>query len=1162
MLNTDQNKHSIIYGIIVAVVFGLVGFGVNFFDIQLFESRNFKISILLGLLFPLLIAQAWGWRYGLLSALAGGCQTMWWLWRSDGYGFLYAVPVFTVWVVWHGYWTERRQKADRRRWYYSAFVVEIPFRILSELGFYTIFRWLVSLNPPPWDPSITWDYVSLSWINIAVIKHIITAYLLLLAARVLLSFAPVRRFFGLKKQAGERIVGAIYAGALLMGALLWIMDSVVDYLAFNPQGQTFWDVTILNVSPQNLFMRNTYVLTSVITGVFVTRLVAKRAQAEAALRESESKFRALYNNSPDMHVSVSSDDASILLCNETLLKETGYTREEIIGSPIFKIYHDDCMDKVNQTFQQFVETGRIESRELILKRKDGSKIDVSLNVNAVKDDTGKILYSISSWRDITERKKAQKNIAQLSHIFEDSLNEIYLFEADTLKFTQVNNAAQHNLGYTMEEFRQFTPLELKPEFTAESFATLVEPLRKGKKKKISFETLHQRKDGSLYNVEVHLQLLEYARANLFAAIILDITERAQAEAALRANEAKLQSIFSTSPFGIGLVKDRKLGWSNDRMYTMIGYPIGSLLGKSPRVLYENDEEYERVGRILYESIQEKGIGKAETRWRRKDGSVIDCNIQITLLNTADPSEGNIVTAMDITERVRAQEEIVERQMYLEGLLRSTPDAIVTLDILNQVVEWNLGAEKLFGYSQEEVVGQNLDHMIATPNGIEEATRFTQRVLRGKDLPPTETVRYRKDNSPVNVIVAGSPILVRGELIGAVAVYTDITERVQVEESLQDSKDRLQKIMIAANDGMWDWNIVTNEVYFDPRYYEMAGYNIDEFPHRLEEFEKRIHPDDIEFVMGEARKHLNGEVERFIVEFRFKKKDEDWLWVMGRGVIIERDESKAPLRFVGTHTDITERKQAEKKLEQYRDQLEELVAERTQELRDAQEKLIRQERLAALGQIAGGIGHELRNPLGVISNAVYYLKMVLPNTNIKINEYLEMINSETQNAAKIISDLLGFARIKSVDCEDTALFELVSSVLAKYPPPENVEVNILIPNDLPSVYVDPAQIGQVLANMIANAYQAMPDGGELTVSSEESTVADLTSSVLITITDTGVGILPENMGKIFEPLFTTKPRGIGLGLPISEKLVEAHGGNIEVESVAGEGSAFTVRLPLK
>ncbi len=231
-----------VYRIFLSILFGLIGFAVNFIDIQLIDSSLFKVSILLGLLFPLLIALAWGWRYGLLSALAGGCQAMWWLWSTDGYGFLYAVPVFTLWIVWHGYWAEKRQTLDSYPWYYSEFVVEIPFRILIEIGFFTIFRWLVAQNPPFWDLSITWNFVSFDWVVLVAIKHTITAYLLLLLAHVFLHLSIVRRLLQLKKLPVARTINAIYALSILISFIIWFIDSIVTYSIFNEQNQSFWEI--------------------------------------------------------------------------------------------------------------------------------------------------------------------------------------------------------------------------------------------------------------------------------------------------------------------------------------------------------------------------------------------------------------------------------------------------------------------------------------------------------------------------------------------------------------------------------------------------------------------------------------------------------------------------------------------------------------------------------------------------------------------------------------------------------------------------------------------------------------------------------------------------------------------------------------------------------
>ena len=251
----------------------------------------------------------------------------------------------------------------------------------------------------------------------------------------------------------------------------------------------------------------------------------------------------------------------------------------------------------------------------------------------------------------------------------------------------------------------------------------------------------------------------------------------------------------------------------------------------------------------------------------------------------------------------------------------------------------------------------------------------------------------------------------------------------------------------------------------------------------------------------------------------------------------------------------ERKRAQEALKEYSERLEEMVDERTQELREAQEQLVRREKLAVLGQLAGGVAHELRNPLGTISNAAYYIKTVLPDADETVKEYLGMISEEVRNSDKIITDLLDFSRTRIPDREKAAVFELVAEVLEKRPPPENVEVATQIAPDLPPVYVDAHQIGQVLVNLVANAYQAMPEGGNLTIRAQVQERA-----VALSIADTGCGISGENMAKLFEPLFTTRAKGLGLGLTVVRILVEANEGSVEVESEEGKGSMFTVRLP--
>jgi len=208
----------------------MVGFYVNFLDIVLIETTTFRISILLGLMFPLIISFAWGLPYGLLSALAGGCQAMWWLWSGDGWGILYSVPVFTLWIVWHGWWADKRAANHPHPWYQSAFIVELPIRGVIELGFFTIFPWLVSFNPPPWNGAIAWDYVPFDWLYTVSTKHFFTGYILILVAHALVSVGPVRRVLRIHRRRSQNTINWIYASVVLMGFVVWTSESIIGSL--------------------------------------------------------------------------------------------------------------------------------------------------------------------------------------------------------------------------------------------------------------------------------------------------------------------------------------------------------------------------------------------------------------------------------------------------------------------------------------------------------------------------------------------------------------------------------------------------------------------------------------------------------------------------------------------------------------------------------------------------------------------------------------------------------------------------------------------------------------------------------------------------------------------------------------------------------------------
>ena len=253
----------------------------------------------------------------------------------------------------------------------------------------------------------------------------------------------------------------------------------------------------------------------------------------------------------------------------------------------------------------------------------------------------------------------------------------------------------------------------------------------------------------------------------------------------------------------------------------------------------------------------------------------------------------------------------------------------------------------------------------------------------------------------------------------------------------------------------------------------------------------------------------------------------------------------------------EKSAAEAELQKHREHLEELVEQRTKALLAAQEELVRKEKLAAIGELSGNISHELKNSLGVIDSSVYYLKMKLKDGEEKVKTHLERIRSAIISSDAVIRSLSDLTRMKEPDLEKLNIIEFVSSTIEASNLPEMVKVVEKFPEGKIFIDADPDTLGMAFKNIIDNAISSMDEKGTLTLMIGR-TDGD---QVEVSFTDTGPGIVPENLDKIFQPLFTTRARGMGFGLSITRMIIEKHGGRIDVKSEAGKGATLTVHLPV-
>ncbi len=239
-----------------------------------------------------------------------------------------------------------------------------------------------------------------------------------------------------------------------------------------------------------------------------------------------------------------------------------------------------------------------------------------------------------------------------------------------------------------------------------------------------------------------------------------------------------------------------------------------------------------------------------------------------------------------------------------------------------------------------------------------------------------------------------------------------------------------------------------------------------------------------------------------------------------------------------------------------------LVQRNEQLKDTQEQLVRTEKLAAVGTLASGVSHELRNPLSSIKNAVFLLKRklsrkVIPDIDEKVVQFLDIMDKEIDRSTKIINDLLGFTRVAKPTRIKADIEIVINEALSSVRMAENIKLSKDFQSDLPMVTIDSNQVGQVLINLIENACQAMTEGGELQISTRKSNVF-----VEIEIGDSGCGIPEKEVKKIFDPLFTTKPKGTGMGLAVCHGIIDKHNGSIEVESQEGKGTNMIIKLPLE
>jgi|HubBroStandDraft_2_1064218.scaffolds.fasta_scaffold00178_14 PAS domain S-box-containing protein len=653
------------------------------------------------------------------------------------------------------------------------------------------------------------------------------------------------------------------------------------------------------------------------------------------------------------------------------------------------------------------------------------------------------------------------------------------------------------------------------------------------------ETQALRFDGTEFPVELTVTSIVIQSKPTFTVYVRDITARKRAEEAV----VWLAAIVESSQDAIiGKNLDGRITSWNKGAESMYGYAADEMIGEDISLLIPPGSPDEGP-RILAELRAGRRIENFETARIAKNGNLVD--VSLTVSPVLDP-DGSVIggssIARDITARKTAEEALRKAN---ETSVYASPIPIIAADTKSHVTIWNPAAEKLFGWSEKEVIGRPIP--IVPQYETATVAALHRRLMAGETLTGVEVHRQKRDGSSVAVSLSATPLWdASNNVRGIIGFLTDITERKRAEEALRAAEEKYRGIFENALEGVYQSTPDGKYVSANPALARMFGFDS---PQELTDTRNDI--TNQEYVTPQSRADFVRELEnRGVVrnfEYQAYRRDGKAIWVSANAHAV-RDTEGRILYFEGTVQDITQSRELEQQLRQM-------------------------QKIEAVGRLAGGVAHDFNNILMAISSYADLLYGKTPESDAR-RRYIDEISKATDRAASLTQGLLAFSRKQVISPKVLDLNALIAAQteMLKRLIPENIELRFMPGDALGRVRVDPGQVEQIVMNLVINARDATPNGGTILLETSNAELdqkdcglqhpAQSGRYVMIAVSDSGCGMSAETQAHIFEPFFTTKEqgKGTGLGLAIVFGIVKQSGGYIFLHSEPDHGSTFKIYLP--
>jgi len=887
--------------------------------------------------------------------------------------------------------------------------------------------------------------------------------------------------------------------------------------------------------------------------------IAESQQPEERLRASNLLYQGIFEAAKDGILILDADSGEIIDVNPYLEGLLGYSHEDLLRKKLWEVGAYEDIEVIKKAFEKLQYEGYARYENLPLRAKDGRLIDVEFvsTVYQVNRDE-KVIQCIV--RDITERKRAEdvlrKSEERFRALIETTSDWVWEVDKDGF-YTYASPKVKDLLGYEPEEVLGKRPFDLMLPDEVDRIAKLFWDIVESHKPFAGLQNINLHKDGRRIVLETSGVPIFDAGMNLvgYRGIDRDITRRKLAEDALRKSEEKYRRIVDTANEGIWILDaDYQAIFANARLAEMLGYLVEEIIGhRFDSFLFDEDLPDHKM-RL---DARRRGVAEHyERRFRHKDGHAVWTLISATpIFDSEHRFQGAFAMFTDITDRKQAEEALRESMRRYDLVVEASGQVVYEYIVPTGQIIWGRSIEKVLGYSMEEISG-GFNQWLDLLHPDDRRATLDMLDAAQKALTYWDTQYRMRHNDGHYVWIRDRGFFLPDEQNKTniqLGMLEDITERKLAEEALRESEGIFRVLFNQSYHLMGLMNIDGTLLKANATALEFAGITESDAIGRpfwetpwwshSEEQKERVRNMVIESARGNLVRfethQLDAEGRSHIIDFSIKP---------------VKDENNNVVLLIPEGRDITELKRAE------------------EEAKKLESRLAQAQKIEALGTLAGGIAHDFNNILAAIIGYTE-LAMYHPESPEKVKKYLEGIYESSKRARDLVSQILTFSRQSEKKYTPVTLRLIIEESLNMLR--SVIPVNIEIRQNLMTqglVMADPTQIHQMMMNLASNAEKAMGEnGGVLEVTLEKVIVDDPTAHTLnlspgsylrITVKDTGHGMTPEIISRIYEPYFTTRDTGKGTGLCLSiiHGIVVRHSGAITCKSEPGKGSAFEIYLP--